>query len=55
MARRRFWSKPSPARSFTNGCPSPGRLIGRPTLFSQAVTLSIYGYHFRKTCVALEL
>jgi radical SAM superfamily enzyme YgiQ (UPF0313 family) len=27
----------------------------RPTLFSQAVTLSIYGYHFRKTCRVLGL
>jgi radical SAM superfamily enzyme YgiQ (UPF0313 family) len=27
----------------------------RPTLFPLAVTLSIYGHHFRKTCAALEL
>ncbi|MGA3268497.1 MAG: DUF4070 domain-containing protein [Verrucomicrobiota bacterium] len=27
----------------------------RPTLLPLAVTLSIYGYHFRKTCAALEL
>jgi radical SAM superfamily enzyme YgiQ (UPF0313 family) len=27
----------------------------RPTLFSQAVTLSIYGHHFRKTCRVLGL
>ena len=27
----------------------------RPTLFPLAVTLSIYGHHFRKTCAAREL
>jgi radical SAM superfamily enzyme YgiQ (UPF0313 family) len=27
----------------------------RPSLFPLAVTLSIYGHHFRKTCAALEL
>jgi hypothetical protein len=27
----------------------------RPTLFSQAATLSIYGHHFRQTCAALRL
>ncbi len=29
--------------------------VHRPTLFSQAVTLSIYGHHFRKTCRVLGL
>jgi hypothetical protein len=27
----------------------------RPSLVPLAVTLSIYGHHFRKTCAALEL
>jgi radical SAM superfamily enzyme YgiQ (UPF0313 family) len=30
-------------------------LCRRPALFQHAVTLAIYGYHFRKTCAALGL
>jgi hypothetical protein len=30
-------------------------LFRRPRLFETAVTLAIYGHHFRKTCAALNL